>query len=124
MAPYFHIFRSDSSWVVPLPEEGAFVVGSSSQADITLPETGVGGCRFLVVLRNNETLLRVTQTQSDGLAVNGEPLKHDRTLASGDVIQVGDVTLVYHDEPPARGSATLVELPRLREHLLGEDEAR
>jgi two-component system, NtrC family, response regulator AtoC len=104
---YLLVLEGDSAVIHPLPESGEIVLGRAPDVDLRLHDiaTSRRHAQFLVTAGE----VRVKDLGSrHGLRVNGEPLGGARLLYSGDVLAVGQATLVYHrGARPSPGRALL-----------------
>src|ERR1044071_3389526 len=117
---YLLVVMNDSSSIFHLPRTGAVVIGRSSEYDLQLNHAAVS--RRHATIRIEDGVMRVADLEShNGTRVNGELVQESRTLASGDVVTVGDVVLVVHvSNPPVVSRATYAEAGgrrRLREEI-------
>jgi two-component system, NtrC family, response regulator AtoC len=106
---YLLVVMNDSSSIFHLPRTGAVVIGRSSEYDLQLNHASVS--RRHATIRVEDGVMRVADLEShNGTRVNGELVQESRTLASGDVVTVGDVVLVVHvSNPPVVSRATYAE---------------
>ena len=106
---YLLVVMNDSSSIFHLPRAGAVVIGRSSEYDLQLNHASVS--RRHATIRIEDGAMRVADLEShNGTRVNGELVQESRTLASGDVVTVGDVVLVVHvSNPPVVSRATYAE---------------
>jgi DNA-binding NtrC family response regulator len=96
---YLLVVENDSSSIFDLPRAGAVVIGRG-EADLRLTHASVS--RRHATIRIDDGVVRVADLGShNGTRVNGEPVSDARTVASGDVVTVGDVVLVVHFSVPA-----------------------
>ncbi len=106
---YLLVVENDSSSIFDLPRAGAVVIGRG-EADLRLTHASVS--RRHATIRIDDGVVRVADLGShNGTRVNGEPVSDARTVASGDVVTVGDVVLVVHFSVPA--VVARVEYPEL-----------
>jgi DNA-binding NtrC family response regulator len=97
---YLLVVDSDTSSIFHLPSNGAVVIGRGSDVELKVQHASVS--RRHATIRVEQGLVRVSDLGShNGTRVNGEPVVDTRTLASGDVVTVGDVVLVVHFSQPA-----------------------
>ncbi|WP_437971335.1 sigma 54-interacting transcriptional regulator [Sorangium sp. So ce260] len=117
---YLLVIGASSSYRRVLPDDGVLVVGRSDEADLRLDTAAVSRRHAELVFSRGE--IRITDLGShNGTLVNGERVEGSRTLGSGDVITMGDTTLILRRESPSRGS-TLIEMGRLRRRVEEEIE--
>src|SRR5687768_1028470 len=96
-AAYLLVVENDTMRVVHLPRSGQFVIGRSSEVELTLPQGSVSR-RHAAIRIDHDSVLRIADLGSKkGTRVNGTEIQEWHTLSSGDVVSVGpDVTLVVH----------------------------
>lgn len=90
----------------------SLTIGKQPFNDVCVPEEGVAPihCRVLW----NKRAFEVTAATSMGVEVNGTPITQAR-LQSGDIIRVGSLDLVYHDELASERSDDAAQGYQLRE---------
>ncbi|HEU4611373.1 MAG TPA: sigma 54-interacting transcriptional regulator [Kofleriaceae bacterium] len=97
---YLLVVDSDSSSIFHLPHSGAIVIGRAPEAEVRVQHASVS--RRHATIRIDDGTLRIADLGShNGTRVNGEVVSESRTLASGDVVTVGDVVLVVQFSTPA-----------------------
>ena len=101
---YLAIFESSSSRVVPLPERGEVVVGRGDEVGVRLADTKVSRKHFCLALDPGSALL-VDQGSQNGTFVNGARVAGSRALVSGDSIEIGHTSLVFHADGVEPSSA-------------------
>ncbi|MGK3982867.1 sigma 54-interacting transcriptional regulator [Sorangium sp. So ce136] len=117
---YLLVIGASSSYRRALPEDGELIVGRSDDADVRLDTAAVSRRHARIVVSGGE--IRITDLGShNGTVVNGERIEGSRTLGSGDVVAIGDTTLMLRREPPSRGSA-LIDMGQLRRRVEEEIE--
>ena len=105
---YLLVVEDDSSSLFHLPHAGAVVIGRASDAELRLGHASVS--RRHATIRIEQGAMRVADLGShNGTRVNGELVQDTRTLASGDVVSVGDVVLVVHVSSPTVSRAAYAE---------------
>ena len=111
---YLLVVEGGSSSLYPLPRSGEVLIGRSEEADLRLDEQSASRNHAKILVGEGE--LRVVDLGShNGTRVNGERIDAPRTLSSGDVIAIGECTLVLHSAPRAPAARSLTELRRLRQ---------
>jgi len=118
------VIEEGSSRRVPLPDSGFVAIGRSPDCAVTLNDASVS--REHARLMTTEGAARIADLGShNGTRVNGERVKGARALASGDVIAIGDITLVYHADARPPGDRRLEPAADLQARLEDEvDRAR
>lgn len=120
---YLLVLREESSAVFHLPETGVITIGRAPEADLLVQGTSISRRHARIVMRDGEASI-MDLDSSNGTHVNGHRLHAAHTLASGDVVSVGEVTLVLHCAAPPRTGASrgLVSLEDLRRRIEEESE--
>ncbi|WP_437931560.1 sigma 54-interacting transcriptional regulator [Sorangium sp. So ce291] len=120
ISSYLLVIGASSSYRRALPEDGELIVGRSDDADVRLDTAAVSRRHAKIVVSGGE--IRITDLGShNGTVVNGERIEGSRTLGSGDVVAIGDTTLMLRRERPSRGSA-LIDMGQLRRRVEEEIE--
>ncbi len=117
---YLLVIDDSSARRLPLPRDGVLVLGRGPDADLRIDTAAVSRRHAKLILAGGEAQIADLDSHN-GTLVNGERVDGSRTLASGDVVAVGDITLVLRSEPQ-RGSGAAVDLGRLRARLEEELE--
>jgi two-component system response regulator AtoC len=112
------IIAGDSSWRYPLPRAGMVLVGRSPEVDLRIDRTPISRRHARIICTEREVQIEDLQSHN-GVRVNGERIEAARLLASGDVVTVGDATLVLRCEQPDDRREVL-DLGRLRQQLTAE----
>ncbi|WP_437986833.1 sigma 54-interacting transcriptional regulator [Sorangium sp. So ce117] len=117
---YLLVIGASSSYRRALPSDGELIVGRSDEADVRLDTAAVSRRHAKLAVSGGE--VRITDLGShNGTLVNGERIEGARALGSGDVVALGDTTLILRREPPSRGT-TLIDMGRLRRRVEEEIE--
>ncbi|WP_437747001.1 sigma 54-interacting transcriptional regulator [Sorangium sp. So ce1504] len=117
---YVLIIGPFSSYRRALPHEGMLIVGRNDEADVRIDTAAVSRRHAKLIASGGE--IGITDLGShNGTLVNGERIKGSRTLASGDVVTIGDATLILRREPRSSGT-TLIDMGRLRRRVEEEIE--
>ncbi len=97
---YLLVVDNDTSTIFHLPHAGVVVIGRAPDAELRVQHASVS--RRHATIRVEDGTVRIADLGShNGTRVNGEVVADSRTLASGDVVTVGDVVLVIHFSTPA-----------------------
>ncbi len=96
------------------------ILGRGPDADVRIDIAAVSRRHAKLIFADREAQVADLGSHN-GTLVNGERLEGSRTLASGDVIAVGDTTLVLRSEPRPRSGAA-IDLGPLRLRLEEELE--
>src|SRR5262249_22596804 len=119
---YFLVIEGNTSSVFPLPREGVVSVGRGEEAQLRLGDDSVSRLHARIFISQLE--VRVADLDSkNGVQVNGERIRETQTLVSGDVVSIGDVTLVLR-RPPRGPSRREVLDERSWRRRLEEEIAR
>ncbi len=98
---YLLVLEGGSSSLFHLPWTGEVVIGRGSETQLRLQDASVSRRHAKMMIADGRA--RVADLESsNGTSVNGERLEGVADLRSGDVIAVGDVTLVFHAGAGAR----------------------
>ncbi|HET9987244.1 MAG TPA: FHA domain-containing protein, partial [Kofleriaceae bacterium] len=96
---YLLVVQEGSSSIFHLPRTGEIVIGRAPEAELRIVHSSVS--RRHATIRCDGGVLHVADLGShNGTRVNGDPVTASQLVASGDVIAVGDVTLVAHFTAP------------------------
>ncbi|NOJ95293.1 sigma 54-interacting transcriptional regulator [Corallococcus coralloides] len=116
---YLLLLQGNTSRVVPLPREGAVVVGRAVGADVVVEDASVSRQHARVAVAEGEVFISDLGSHN-GVRVNGERVQGSRPLDGGDVVTLGNVTLVLHrgERPPPERRA--LEMDGLRARLSEE----
>jgi DNA-binding NtrC family response regulator len=119
---YFLVIEGNTSSVFPLSKEGVVSVGRGEEAQLRLSDDSVSRLHARVFI--SELEVRVADLDSkNGVQVNGERIRETQTLVSGDVVSIGDATLVLR-RPPRGPSQREVLDERSWRRRLEEEIAR
>jgi len=105
-ASYLLVIDDSSARRLPLPRDGVLILGRAPDADVRIDTVAVSRRHAKLILAEGEAQIADLDSHN-GTLVNGERVQGSRTLASGDVIGVGDTTLVLRAEPRRRISAAV-----------------
>jgi two-component system response regulator AtoC len=123
IAPRFYllVLRDGSSSLFTLPPSGIILIGRSTDADLPLTDETASRAHAKVITSDGSA--RVHDLGShNGTFVNGERIDGTRALVSGDVLTIGEITLVLRADtlpPPAH---PVLDRAALRQRLLEEVE--
>ena len=118
---YLLVLDGNTSAVYPLPHSGGLLIGRSPEAGVPIRDLSVSRQHAKVVLEDGEAQI-VDLGSHNGVRLNGEPVTGSRALESGDVVMLGDVTLVFHCGERARPTRPLLGAAQLRSRLSEELE--
>lgn len=79
-------------------EKNPFVIGRDPKADLSVPNTLLSRQHCSISKENNRFVL-TDLGSTNGTTVNGVYIRK-KTLEPGDVIQIGEIEMVFVDEPP------------------------
>jgi DNA-binding NtrC family response regulator len=114
---YLLLIHGSSSCRVFLPRDGIVVVGRDPTADVCIDDVAISRRHAKFIASGDG--VRVSDLDShNGTRVNGERIDGSRTIASGDVIAIGDATFVLRSEACAPCQA--VDAGRLRQRIVQE----
>jgi two-component system, NtrC family, response regulator AtoC len=120
VARYLAVFEAASSRIVPLPAEGELVIGRGDEAGLRLDDPKASRRHTRIALFPGRAEVEDLASQN-GTFLNGEPLAAARELVSGDVIELGQASLVYH-APGALPLRAASGLGGFQRHLRAEVE--
>jgi DNA-binding NtrC family response regulator len=118
---YLLVFEEGRAWMHPLPARGEVLIGRADSCDLEIADVSVSRQHLRVSLDGVAVQIADLGSQN-GTRINGEPLVGSRSLASGDTLTVGNVTLVFHSDARSAGSERLVPLAQFRERCEEELE--
>ena len=111
---YILVVEGSSSKLVPLPSTGAWIVGRLEEADLRTDDASVSRRHARLLFADGEVKV-VDLGSHNGTRVNGEIIVGTRTLTPGDIVLLGELTLVLgatalstadtHTEPIDESSA-------------------
>ncbi|NMO19863.1 sigma 54-interacting transcriptional regulator [Pyxidicoccus fallax] len=115
------MMAGSSSSMVPLPRDGTLTIGRGAGAELLVQDASVSRRHARLSVVDGEA--RITDLDShNGVRVNGEHISGEQVLRGGDVVMLGDVTLVFQrrDIPPPQ--RLLLDAAPLRDRLAEELE--
>jgi DNA-binding NtrC family response regulator len=119
---YLLVLGAQSATRFPLPPSGEVLIGRAPEAQLCLPEPSISRHHARLVVAEGEIRLEDLGSHN-GTRIDGERLHGPRTLLLGDVIMLGDVTLVLHREaPPGRRVPSALGPAEMQAHLETEIE--
>ncbi|WP_301340962.1 sigma 54-interacting transcriptional regulator [Corallococcus carmarthensis] len=92
---YLLLLQGNTSTLVPLPREGSVVIGRAVGADVLVEDASVSRQHAKVGVAEGEAFIADLGSHN-GVRVNGERVQGTRPLDGGDVVTLGNVTLVFH----------------------------
>ncbi|WP_244219766.1 sigma 54-interacting transcriptional regulator [Corallococcus interemptor] len=92
---YLLLVQGNTSTLVPLPREGSVVIGRAAGADVLVEDASVSRQHARVGVAEGEAFIADLGSHN-GVRVNGERVQGTRPLDGGDVVTLGNVTLVFH----------------------------
>jgi DNA-binding NtrC family response regulator len=118
---YLLVVEGETSRIVPVPGQGVLLIGRGEDADVRLNDSASSRRHARIVIADGEA--RLTDLGSrNGTRVNGEPIEGARTLATGDVVAIGDASLVLRLHRAASAPNALLDLPSFQRRLREETE--
>ena len=112
MPMYLRVQRGANAGAVLPLRPGAHTIGRSAESTFVLPDDKVSAIRARIDV--DSTSCTVTDLDStNGTVVNDAAVRQPTRLRPGDVVQIGNATLVYGegaigDEPPTTGVRVVV----------------
>jgi DNA-binding NtrC family response regulator len=116
---YLLVLDGDSSWLSSLPGSGSLLIGRSSNADIEVKDPSVSRQHARVSVEAGEVFLTDLGSHN-GARINGRRMSGSQLLQSGDVVTLGDVTLVLHCGERALPARSVLDAAALRGRLAEE----
>jgi two-component system response regulator AtoC len=117
---YFLVVEGTTTRFFVLPSSGEVTVGSAENMSLKLSRAGVEGTALRLLIDGNEV---VAHPQDGGsVLLNGASFSSPRPLGNGDVLAVGDASLVFHYKTRRETAQTRIDFPRLRARLVEEAE--
>ena len=98
----------DQGRVFPIPFEDN-VIGRGDDAAVRIRDRAVSRAHVRLVRQAREYVLQVIASSMNGVYVNGLLLKNDKTLKTGDVVEVGQTILRFDTSERAPEERTVVE---------------
>lgn len=93
---YLAIFEPGSSRVVTLPHDGELVIGRSTDASLRLDDPSVSRRHAKLLIEGGRAFVVDLESQN-GTFVDGELVVGPRPLSSGEVIELSQSAIVFHD---------------------------
>lgn len=100
----------DQGRIFPIPFEDNSI-GRADDAAIRIRDRSVSRCHARLVRRGREHRVEVVTSSMNGLYVNGRLVKKDKTLKTGDVIELGQTVLRFDDAERAPEEHTVAHQP-------------
>jgi two-component system response regulator AtoC len=116
------VLDGNQARIVDLPEDGSLLIGRAPEADLLLGDKSVSRQHARLLL--HQGMIQIADLDSrNGVRVNGEPIAAQRVLATGDVVNIGEVTLVVYQTPRPSQAISLLDWVAF-EQRLAEEVAR
>ena len=101
--PHFVVVRTDTSTLEKLPDEGDWTIGTGPDVSFKLDDPDIAAIHARV-RRSGSDWVVSSMTSERPTFLNDRSLTEDQSLISGDVITVGEITLIFnlgtrHDVP-------------------------
>ncbi|MCA9579283.1 MAG: FHA domain-containing protein, partial [Myxococcales bacterium] len=116
---YLAVFEPGSSRVVPLPEGGELVIGRSTDVSLRLADPTVSRRHAKLVVAADAVLVFDLESQN-GTFVDGELVVGSRALASGEVIEISESAIVFHDQATRTAQPRGVPMGAFRDRVRDE----
>ena len=97
---YLLVVEGSSSRLVELPTSGAWTIGRLEDADLGLPDSSVSRRHARMFFADGAVTIADLGSHN-GTRINGEVIDGTRPLVPGDVVAVGEVTLVLGSSAPS-----------------------
>jgi hypothetical protein len=118
---YLVVFEGESSRRVPLPEVGQLAIGRAETCEVRLSDHSVSRTHAIVEADLNGVRLSDLSSKA-GTLLNGERIFGNRGLASGDVIEIGGVSIIVQAPSAKVPPAPMQDAATLRRRLDEEIE--
>jgi two-component system response regulator AtoC len=118
---YLLVVYNGSSSLFHLPPTGTVLIGRSPTADLQLADEAASRSHATILCADGVAQVRDLGSHN-GTFLNGERVEGTRALLSGDVLAIGDVTLVLHAEVRAPERRPTLDPAALRQRLAEEVE--
>jgi two-component system response regulator AtoC len=116
---YLLVLDGDSSLLYPLPHSGQLLIGRSSGADIQVQDPSVSRQHARISMEEGEAYV-VDLESHNGVRINGRRVSGSQLLQSGEVVTLGNVTLVFHRGERALPARPILDATALRVRLTEE----
>jgi hypothetical protein len=113
------VIAGDTSFRFPLPVHGEVLIGRAPEAGLFLQDASVSRQHARLLLTLGEVHIADLGSHN-GTYVGGERVSAPRPLVSGDIIAIGDITLLFQREAAPPGPRPLLDLVLLRQRLAEE----
>jgi DNA-binding NtrC family response regulator/pSer/pThr/pTyr-binding forkhead associated (FHA) protein len=118
---YLLVLEDTSSSLLPLPRNGSVLIGRAADTELQVHDASVSRHHARLTVEEGEA--RIADLGShNGVRVNGERVEGAHPLHSGDVVMLGDVSLVFHRGSRPSPERPLLEPAALRDRLAEELE--
>ncbi|MCP4601800.1 MAG: AAA domain-containing protein [Proteobacteria bacterium] len=120
---YLLNFTAESAVPILLPTEGELFWGHEENSACVFDEKPPSLPLAKFVTQNGTTAIVAQRHDAEtNITVNGQPLDQERILVSGDLIAVGDETMVFHADPRIVSKRWPLDFAQLRDRLKQEIE--
>lgn len=119
--PHFLVIDQGSSAVFRIPSKPEFTIGRGLDADLKLQHSSVSR-KHAQVRWVNDSLLVHDLGSHNGVRVNGARVSEPQALSCGDVIQIGEISLVLYQGATARSQRYVLDRTAGRQYLIDEVE--
>ena len=93
--PYLVRVGDTRPWFLPAADGAEFVLGRGSSVDLPILDPQVSRQHARIVMRRGEAMVQDLGSLL-GTQLDGRPLRGERALKHGDVLTIGDISLVFH----------------------------
>jgi two-component system, NtrC family, response regulator AtoC len=118
---YLLVVQGESSSMFRLPSTGIVTIGRGADSDLPLDDGAASRSHARLVTSDGTAVLHDLESHN-GTFVNGDRIEGARELASGDVVSIGEVTLILHADRGRRAQRSVLDAQSLRERLAAEVE--
>src|SRR5262245_25304099 len=118
---YLLVVHGGSSSMFHLPQTGVVEIGRALDADLCVQD-GAASRKHAKIMCNDGVARLVDLGSYNGTYVNGERIEGSRPIVSGDVISIGEVTLILHGARRPQSRHPVLDPTQLRQRLEEELE--
>jgi two-component system, NtrC family, response regulator AtoC len=118
---YLLVLQGGSSSMFHLPRTGVVLIGRAPEADLQLTDETASRNHAKIITADGAARLHDLGSHN-GTFVNGERVEGTRALLSGDVITIGEMTLVLNAQRRAPAAHPILDAAALRQRLVEEVE--
>jgi len=115
-SPYLLVVEGGSASIFPIASDGELLIGRAPEAQLRLNDNGCSRRHAQLTVVGGSVQV-VDLGSHNGTRVNGAPIREVQPLASGDVIAIGEVTIVLHCASRPAAERSLLDAGAFRQRL-------